>query len=509
MVSLAAIDWTFSICNNYSLKEKGATSCFTMNNDAGQIAAAFLVPSTKVGQVAHGVRQVSRRGNFKPKVIATDTWPAKLEFWYSLFGNIVGMLGIFHFIKRITDTLRISHSHFFQALYDLKDCIYQYESADYGRLIDVLKKGTMSHSAKPMSHEDIDDLQKSSKWSQRYSRFLRKLLHPAPTIEHRLKCWVDKYKTCTDPITGQSLFAGTVKAVENQVQHANHIQWPKDIEMYVRIPPGPRATHGLDSFRSRNPEPQLESFHGQFANFGNNRMSDHLGDDIHLRGIAMRNRKIQHEIDVREGHVDVGPFPAHIADVPLLQDHHLGLYINNLAKAAGCIDAGLPFKHLTLLAEDTGEEFLSDYFHSQMIRNEKVDTMPHPSTDLCGCCAIQDLVQPDRARPGPAYLPCTVVMATATDSLPTLVLPMPGIEETTKFCCRKFEKYNIHKTQKGRYPPGRVPHDKGCCKRIHNKEKTQQVVVNDDLPPNNSTLANDAPANANEHPLDQQQGVWI
>ena len=64
-------------------------------------------------------------------------------------------------------------------------------------------------------------------------------------------------------------------------------------------------------------------------------MSDHLGDDVHLRGIAMRNLKIQHEIDVREGHADAGPLPAHIADVPLLQDHHLGLYINYLAKAGG------------------------------------------------------------------------------------------------------------------------------------------------------------------------------
>ena len=53
-------------------------------------------------------------------------------------------------------------------------------------------------------------------------------------------------------------------------------------------------------------------------------MSDHLGDDIHLRGIAIRNLNIQHDIVIREGRVDVGPLPAHIADVTLLQDHHLG-----------------------------------------------------------------------------------------------------------------------------------------------------------------------------------------
>lgn len=499
---LTAIDWTFSVCNNYTLKEKGASSCFTMNNDAGQIAAAFLVSSTKVGQVAHGVRLVSRRGNFKPKVIATDTWPAKLQFWFKIFGDIVGMLGIFHFIKRITDTLRISHPYFFRALCDLKDCIYQYNSEDYGNLIHVLKNGTMSHSAQPMSHEEIENLQKTAKWSQRYSRFLRKILYPAPTIEHRLKCWVDKYKTCTDPITGQFLFAGTTKAVNNQIQHTHHIQWPKDIDMYVRTPPGPRASHGLDSFRSRNPEPQLESFHAQFANFGNNRMSDDIGDDIHLRGIAMRNRKIQHDIDVREGRTDVGPVPSHIADIPLLQDHHLGQYINSLAKAAGCIDEGLPFKHLNILADDTGEEFLSDYFHSQAERNSKAETMPNPATDLCGCCELQ----PNEARAAPVILAPITTIARAADREPTLVLPTPGHAEEDKYCCGKFEKYSWYKIQKGRYPPGRVPHDKGCPKKILKKDKADIVAFNGDLSAPNNTIPQ---AGANENPNDLQQGVWI
>ena len=54
---LTAIDWTFSVCKNYNLREKGAATCFTMNNDSGQVAGAFLVKSTKVCEIAHGVRQ--------------------------------------------------------------------------------------------------------------------------------------------------------------------------------------------------------------------------------------------------------------------------------------------------------------------------------------------------------------------------------------------------------------------------------------------------------------------
>jgi len=384
---LTAIDWTFSVCKNYNLREKGAATCFTMNNDAGQVAAAFLVQSTKVCEIAHGVHQVSCRPTFKPKVVATDTWPAKKEFWLSIFATATtGMLGLFHFMKRIVDTLRITNSKFYHALRDLKECIYNHNPDDYGKLIEVLQNGTMSHGAMPMTHLQIDDLKKTPKWNQRYSRFLRKELHLPSSMKQSLLCWVDKYKDSKDPLTDQHLFVGTAKVVDRQLTHLHDIQWPKDIDMYVKIPPGPRATHGLFSFRSRNPEPQLESFHAQFANYGNNRMTDELGDDLHMRGIVARNLKIQHIIDVREGKIDVGPLPHHLVDIPLLQDHHFGLYVNNIATDVGCPKEGLPFQNLKRLADDTGEQFLAEYFYAQKERNncdtEKPDSWP------AGCVGV-------------------------------------------------------------------------------------------------------------------------
>jgi hypothetical protein len=36
------------------------------------------------------------------------------------------------------------------------------------------------------------------------------------------------------------------------------------------------------------------------------------------------------------------------------------------SQSSGCIDEQLPFKHLNVLTDDTDEEFLSDYFHSQV-----------------------------------------------------------------------------------------------------------------------------------------------
>mmetsp|Transcript_56735 Transcript_56735/g.111731 ORF Transcript_56735/g.111731 Transcript_56735/m.111731 type:complete len:240 (-) Transcript_56735:207-926(-) len=239
-------------------------------------------------------------------------------------------------------------------------------------------------------------------------------------------------------------------------------------------------------------------------------MSDHIGDDIHLRGIAMRNLKIQHEIDVRGGHVDVSLLPAHLADIPLLQDHHLGLYINNLAKASGCIDDMAPFKHLKALPEDTGEEFLAEYFHSQLKRNEMPETMPNPSTDLCGCCAKEsgDLVQPDGVPPECTQLPATALLAPAGHHPPILVLPLPGqLEEEERFCCGKFEKYSLYKIQKGRYPPGRVPHDKGCHVKVQkNKDKAQSLTA---MTPGGDEPAVDFGPPARDPGTVEQEGAWL
>jgi hypothetical protein len=454
---LTAIDWTFSVCKNYNLREKGAATCFTMNNDAGQVAAAFLVQSTRVGEIAHGVRQVSLRPTFQPKVVATDTWPAKKEFWLRVFTSATtGMLGLFHFMKRIVDTLRITNSKFHHALRDLKECIYDHNTEDYGKLVEVLQNGTMSHAAEPMTHLQIEELKKTSRWNQRYSRFLRKDLHLPASIKQSLLCWVDKYKECKDPLTDQHLFVGTARVVDRQIMHLHDIQCPKDVEMYVKIPPGPRATHGLNSFRSRNPEPQLESFHAQFANYGNNRMSDDIGDDLHLRGIVARNLKIQHIIDVREGRIDVDPLPAHLVDIPLLQDHHFGLFVNNLAVATGCPVQGLPFKYLKPLPDDTGERFLAEYFHAQKERNQNDATKPDIATDFCRCCQAQatnihnlTVVQPVAKEVPHCFFPV----------LPKVPI---ALDNERVYCCDRYKKYHQHKVKTGRFKPGRIPHASDC-----------------------------------------------
>ena len=79
------------------------------------------------------------------------------------------------------------------------------------------------------------------------------------------------------------------------------------------------------------------------------------------------NLKIQHVIDVREDKLDVEELPSHLVDLPFLQDHHFGQYINDIATAVGCTEQNVPFKNLKSLAKDTGEDFLRNTFMPKMI----------------------------------------------------------------------------------------------------------------------------------------------
>lgn len=470
-----AIDWTFEGLKNFTLKEQGAKAIFTMNNGDGEVAMAAIVPSTKVSDISHGVKQVSRRAYFNPKAIFTDTWPAKLEFWFSIFGRIVGVLGIFHFIKRIVDTLRPSHMSFHPALKDLQDCVYQYRQSCLEALISVLRRGTMSTgNPKPMTDEEIVAMRKTKAWRQRFARFLPKEILPPETIRIRLEEWYTKYKSDVDPISGHYLFAGTKDSVKNQKNHAEHIQWPDNVEMYTEIKPGPKSSHQLTSYRSKNPESQLESFHGQLANFGNGRMSDELADDIHLRGIADRNRKIRHQVAVRQGIYSVDKIKAHLSDLPLLGNHSFGKIINDLAHECGCSP---PFPNVEVLPQDNGEQFLSQYFHAQQERNKTLSPPGKPPQDLCRCPECNGVAElPTAVQQSP---PTQLKVPPPTSQQPSrylAILPAPPPVDNPAPCCSIFGEYQ-RKGQGGCLPPGRPPHDNFCPVKLRQQQSRSSWSV--------------------------------
>jgi len=137
-----AIDWTFQVCKNYILP--GAKACFTMCTETGEVAALALVENTSVSQVAHLLQElVTKRTDFRPKTLYSDTWPHNLTFWKNIFGFcLVGRLGFFHLIKRIHDTLNTQCNLYWRALVQLKHVFYRYNDEDEAQLITALKEGT-------------------------------------------------------------------------------------------------------------------------------------------------------------------------------------------------------------------------------------------------------------------------------------------------------------------------------------------------------------------------------
>jgi hypothetical protein len=140
-----AVDHTFAVVKNCYVQ--GAKACFTMLTSTKQIATAALVETTSVDRISHLCEQiVRRRENFETKVIYTDTWPHNDEFWKEIFGFcVIGRLGLFHCMKRITDTLNPHCLYYWEALWDLKTCFYQYNADDMDALMIAMPTGRYPH----------------------------------------------------------------------------------------------------------------------------------------------------------------------------------------------------------------------------------------------------------------------------------------------------------------------------------------------------------------------------
>ena len=526
-----AIDWTFAVCKNYILP--GATACFTSMVETGEVCALGLVATTKVAEIAHLVEQTRRRPNFKPKAIFTDTWPHNQKFWFMIFGPITGCLGIFHFMKRMVDTLRSNHFKYWDALIALKKAIYRYETSDYQELCKSLTTGTMAKDKKCYTPSEIQELRYSKKWKQRYAKYLRKVLHRGSEIQQGLLDWKREFKDQVDPTTGLKLFtADTKSAVDNQIKHVEDIQFPLGIEMYKTIPPGPRSTHNLSSYRSINPEPMLESWHGRFAHFGNRGMKPGLADILHLRGTAHGNVVVRHKLSMMNEEENgaltstLDP-PGHLREQPVLKDHCLGKFINELAAKAG---AKAPYRNLRPVFEDNGEDFLSEYYEQQKLRNKDPrNQINAATTKRCGCksCGgnqvmlvneviergqeedlsddevITEVREVDEATGDSRTLTLAVTRAkyvvekglnvavkTATylPIAPNVPIAMAQTAPATtmqafhfadnEICCMPFFLYKANQNSAGRCKPGPRPHDKRCPNYRQRKARMKAAKSN-------------------------------
>jgi hypothetical protein len=427
----SASDHTVDVTRNYNLP--GAKDCFDVSVETGEIATVVLVESTKIQQAAHAIEVLSRRKNFTPKLHYTDICPHNDDFFHQIFGAAVILrLGLFHFVQRFIKTLRDSHIDYWAAIVKLKKCIYEYDKTDEANLLLTLETGTMAKDGHRYSPEEIHKLKHSPKWKRRYSKWMKKRIHPTSVIRQNLSEWWMEFKTHAsegqlegrgrlDPTTGKKLFTPETKiAFDEQVIKCQFIG---DVlptsDLYTAIPPGPRSTHGLYEYISHRGESNLESFHLFLANFGNTNTNPALADVLHLEGTATHNVKRRYKLFLRSlsrQALKDRRVPSHLHQCPRFFDHSLLQHINNKAELLGIPE---PFDDVTPLQEDNGERFLSEYYEEQKLRNRNIPR--HPTNKRCQC---------EKCAMNPIPLPHELEEILADDSAVALFNEDEGMDET-------------------------------------------------------------------------------
>jgi hypothetical protein len=141
---LTVIDHTFSALSNYQ-SLLGAKAIFTQGVDGGQVSLVVLVDNTAIQEVSHAIKQCAHRSNFRPFIISSDTFPKLFDFFKLIFGaTIMGQLGLFHFMHRLTKCMRTDHPDYWRVVQEVQGCLYQRNGKDERMVIGSLSDGSMS-----------------------------------------------------------------------------------------------------------------------------------------------------------------------------------------------------------------------------------------------------------------------------------------------------------------------------------------------------------------------------
>ncbi len=385
-------DHTVDIVKNYP-RSLGAKTVWDVANENGEICSLVCVESTAARQYAHAAESLARRPNFRPKVMYSDIWPNGSGFWKLLFGDeLVGRLGLFHFIKRIISTLRPSHPDYRRAITDLRHCIYRYDQTNEANVIVALENGTLG--GQKHNDEQIQSLRDSPRWKAVCDPFLRKIIFTGDVIRLNLGEWFINYKVDAspgepsgrgrlNPVNGQKLFTPDTKpAIEECKKTCKFLSdvLPPE-QMYRSANASSKSKHGLKTQISNRGESRLECFHGLSADFANTSMRESLADALTIEGTAEANSEVRERIkfetlDMQEKKL----VPAWLHGKPIFYNDSNKATLNDKAAAVG---APSPFLEVRPLPANNGELFLSEYLKAQQYRNENFRA--HPENNRCTC----------------------------------------------------------------------------------------------------------------------------
>ena len=151
----SASDHHHAVIKNYiSTNIFGAKAVHTIGCNTGALAHAGIVPSTEAIYFAHGLEQFANRSNVSPIVHSIDNWPNNSKLYIAIFGpGTTPRLGTFHFLKRMTGTIRKGHKLFGEITTKLSQAVF-YDLPDDVKKVELdLRNGKLS--GKEMSVAEI------------------------------------------------------------------------------------------------------------------------------------------------------------------------------------------------------------------------------------------------------------------------------------------------------------------------------------------------------------------
>jgi hypothetical protein len=388
------IDHTFSALSNYP-SQLGAKAICTQGVDGGRVSSVVLVDSTAIIEAAHAVEQCARRPNYRPRVMYSDIFPKLHDFFQLIFGvQLLGRLGLFHFINRILRHMRPDNPSYWAAVRALKRCIYRYFEEDEDKVIAALKDGTMNGTSH--SDEEIRELRDSPKWTNRYGCLMRKFIYPWDTIKANMATWwIENKVEASDGEppgkgilhNGLSLFMpGARAALHAGYESAAYLADLLD-NMYNRLEPTPFSKHGLSKWVAVRGESSLEKFHHLLAHFGNMGMRRELADSLGYRGTCRYNSKLEWKwTPLADRPEEIGDVPSRFREYPCFYDHSALSENNSRAQRCGSPDV-VRHTQVKLLKPDNGEVFFSEYLLQQRQRKKDFETHSTNSRCQCNLCA--------------------------------------------------------------------------------------------------------------------------
>jgi hypothetical protein len=363
-------DHTYAFLKNYIAEDiKNAKCGHTIGVDTGEIASVAIVINEEQICYAHQAEQFSRRPNVKPKVHVSDICPKGIKLWQKLFAGVTCQLGWFHFLQRITKTLRIEHHSYRLALAILQECVYWFDVGDLAHVKRCLEDGLLGRDNDGAEKCPSEKLESKAK---KYRENVRVWSFDAGEIASRLLAWYERFKNDHDEMIGEDLFTSdTEGAVVEQVGNA---QWVTDEiskdELYIKVAPGMRSQTKLPIYIGRRgAESKLEKGHHAIAHFANGGMRRSLADFLGMAGVAYYNRKIRYRAHVaRLDPRERAKIPSAFHRAPQYTNHLRLSLINQLGKAAGLSDD--IYGYAETLPPDNGERFFSEYLFQQVEREE-------------------------------------------------------------------------------------------------------------------------------------------